>query len=116
MAKKRRKTEAQLDLANIRKLKRLTRRVYSGLEAMERWLMKMERGSNKYQDQPTPDEVEAALDAYGVGCCKGCLRTVALEEPGYCAACLDEFNRQPGDGPTQKSNKRGHTIDSGVIR
>lgn len=94
MAKKRRKTEAQLDLENIRKLKRLTKRVYAGLEAMERWIIKMERGSSKYQNRPTPEEMEATLQAYD----------------------LDEFSRGPGDGPTQKSNKRGHTIDSGVIR
>jgi len=40
---KRKLTQAQFDLAALRKLKRLTKRVYTGLQEMERHILRMER-------------------------------------------------------------------------
>ncbi len=66
MAKKKRRapTEARLDLENIRKLKRLTKRVHKGLEEMERWILKMERGASARQGVPSEEEREAVDRLY----------------------------------------------------
>lgn len=62
--KKRRPTsEAALDLANLRKLKRLTKRVYRGLESMERYILRM-AGGKKRQGQPSDDDLEVVRDFY----------------------------------------------------
>jgi len=55
--KHKRLSSAEFDLAQIRKLKRLTKRAYTGLVEMERHIMKMGRKA-----KATPAEVAAGLE------------------------------------------------------
>jgi hypothetical protein len=60
--KKRQKTELAFDLAAIRKLKRLTKRVLSGLEEMDKHLAKMSKVDR--HARVSSDEVALALDVH----------------------------------------------------
>lgn len=60
--KKRPPTEARFDLASIRKLRRLTRRVVAGLDAIERHLRRMDRADR--QRAASVAEIEAATEMY----------------------------------------------------
>lgn len=57
---KRKKSEAEFDLIQIRKLKRLTKRVYAGLQQMEAHIVKMTRAQAKVSRA----EADAATQMY----------------------------------------------------
>lgn len=57
----RRRNEVDFDLANVRKMKRLTKRVLRGLEAMEAYMLRFRR---EKQQLPTAAEAAAATALY----------------------------------------------------
>lgn len=61
MAKKRDVSEAALDLAQLRKIKRLAKRVVRGIEQMEREILRFRKDR---QRKPTEEETAIAVEMY----------------------------------------------------
>jgi len=81
MRKRRKPTELSFDLEGVRKLKRLTKRVWKGLEQIEKHMLKMTGGKGSLK-QGKPSEEALKEHAHFLGLKRNFLELEDEEEEG----------------------------------